>query len=139
MTAQAGPDHRLSQRFEKQTPEKVTHDHQLSTSCHYSDVIMSALASQITSLTVVFSTLTSGADQRKHQSSTWLAFVQGIRRWPVNSLHKWPVTRKMFSFDDVIIFTEGYVILKKTFYNLWKAGYLSSCVAFNFGVYFGTM
>ena len=44
-----------------------------------------------------------GADQRKHQSSASLAFVRGINRWPVNSPHKWPVTRKMFSFDDVIM------------------------------------
>ena len=33
-----------------------------------------------------------------------LAFVLGIHRWPVNSTHKWPVTRKMFPFDDVIVF-----------------------------------
>ena len=35
---------------------------------HYSDVIMGAMASQITSLTIVCSTVYSGADQRKHQS-----------------------------------------------------------------------
>ena len=45
----------------------------------------------------------SGADQRKHQSSASLAFVRGIHRWPVNSPHKGPVTRKMFPFDDVIM------------------------------------
>ena len=44
----------------------------------------------------------SGADQRKHRSFAWLAFVRGIHRWPLNSPHKWPVTRKMFPFDDVI-------------------------------------
>ena len=70
---------------------------------YYNDVIMSAMASQITSLTIVYSTIYSGVDQRKHQSSASLAFVRGIHRWPVNSPHKWPVTRKMFSFDDVII------------------------------------
>ena len=69
---------------------------------HY-DVIMGAMASQITSLTIVYSTVYSGADQRKHQSSTSLAFVRGIHRGPVNSPHKWPVTRKMFPFDDVIM------------------------------------
>ena len=42
-------------------------------------------------------------NQRKHQSSASLAFVRGIHRWPVNSLHKGPVTRKMFPFDDVIM------------------------------------
>ena len=45
----------------------------------------------------------SDADQRKHQSSASLAFVRGIHRGPVNSPYKWPVTRKMFLFDDVII------------------------------------
>ena len=64
---------------------------------------MWARASQITSLTIVYSTVYSGADQRKHQSSTSLAFVRGIHRWSVNSPHKWPVTRKLFSFDDVIM------------------------------------
>ena len=43
----------------------------------------------------------SGADQRKHQSSASLAFVRGIHRWAVNSLHKWPVTRKMFPYDVI--------------------------------------
>ena len=62
---------------------------------------MGAIASQITSLTIVYSTVYSGADQRKHQSSASLAFVRGIHRWPVNSPHKWPVTQKMFPFDDV--------------------------------------
>ena len=70
---------------------------------HYNDVIMSAIASQITSLTVVYSTVYSGADQRKHESSASLALVRGIHRGPVNSPHKWPVTRKMFPFDDVIM------------------------------------
>ena len=66
--------------------------------------IMDAMASQISSLTIVYSTVYSGADQRKYQSSASLAFVRGIHRWPVNSPHKWPVTRKMLPFDDVIGF-----------------------------------
>ena len=72
---------------------------------HYNDVMMGAMASQITSRTIVFffSTVYSSADQRKHQSFTSLAFVRGIHRGPVNSLHKWPVTWKMFPFDDVIM------------------------------------
>ena len=70
---------------------------------HYNDVIMGAMASHITSLTIVYSTVYSGADERKHQSSASLAFVRGSHRWPVNSPHKWPVTRKMFRFDDVIM------------------------------------
>ena len=70
---------------------------------HYSDVIMGTMASQITILTIVYSTIYSGADQRKHHSSASLAFVRGIHRWPVNSRHKWPVTRKIFPFGDVIM------------------------------------
>ena len=58
---------------------------------------MGAIASQITSLTIVYSIVYSDAGQRK-QSSASLAFVS-----PVNSPHKWPVTRKMFPFDDVIM------------------------------------
>ena len=70
---------------------------------HYDDVIMTMLASQITSLTVVYSIVYSGVNQRKHQSSASLAFVWEIHRGPVNFPHKWPVTRKMFPFDDVIM------------------------------------
>ena len=70
-------------------------------SIHYDDVIMTMLASQITSLTVVYSIVYSGVNQRKHQSSASLAFVREIHRGPVNFPHKWPVTRKMFPFDDV--------------------------------------
>ena len=72
---------------------------------HYDDVIMGAIASQITSLTSVYSIVYPGTDQRKHQSSASLAFVRGIHRGPVKSPHKGTVTRKMFPFDDVILFT----------------------------------
>ena len=75
---------------------------------HYNDVIMSTMESQITSLTIVYSNVYSDADHRKHQSSASLAFVRGIHRWPVNSPHKWPVTRRMFPFDDVIMVDVGY-------------------------------
>ena len=75
----------------------------ISTMAHYNDVIMTTIASQITSLTIVYSAVYSDADQSKHQSSASLAFVWGIHRGPVNSPHKWPVTRKIFSFDDVIM------------------------------------
>ena len=64
---------------------------------------MGTISSQITSLMIVSSTVYSGANQWKHQSSASLAFVRGIHRWPVNSPHKGPVTRKMFPFDDVIM------------------------------------
>ena len=74
---------------------------------HYSDAIMGMIASQITSLTIVYSTLYSGADKTKHQNSASLAFVWGIHHWPVNSLHKWLVTWKMLPFDDVIMIQNG--------------------------------
>ena len=81
---------------------------------HYDDVIMGAMASQITSFTNVYLTVYSTADRRKHKSSASLAFLRG----PVNSPHKWPVTRKMFAFDDVImsrlfgdIATQGITVL----------------------------
>ena len=100
---------------------------------YYSDVIMGAMASQITSVSIICSTVSSGADQRKHQSSPSLAFVRGIHRWPVNSPHKGPVTRKMFPFDDVIIIKPLTLwrlhkmvdILQATFsmFNQWKLSF----------------
>ena len=75
------------------------------THSHHNDVIMGAIAFHITSLMIVYSTVYSDADQRIHQSSASLAFVRGIHRWSVNSPHTWPVTRKMFPFDDVIMVT----------------------------------
>ena len=66
-----------------------------------SDVIMGAIVSQITGISIVYSIVWSGADQRKHQSSVSLVFVGWIHRWPVNSPHKGPATRKMFPFNDV--------------------------------------
>ena len=83
---------------------------------HYSDVIMGPTASQITSLTIVFSTVYSDADQRKHQSSASLAFVRG------NSPHKWPVTRKMFPFDDVIMCAG---LLRHVCYVMWPQRHCS--------------
>ena len=70
---------------------------------HYIGVIMGEIASQITSLIIIFSNFYSDTYQRKHQSSASLAFVQGIHRGPVTSPYKGPVTRKMFPFDDVIM------------------------------------
>ena len=77
---------------------------------HHGDIMMSAMASQITSLTIAYLTVYSDANQRKHQSSASLAFVRGIHRWPVNFPHKGPVTRKMFPFDDVIMETLSAVL-----------------------------
>ena len=82
---------------------------------------MGAIASQITSLTSVYSTVYSDADQRKHQSSASLAFVRGIHQGPENSPHKWPVTRKMFPLDDVIL-------MKMLVLNATSAESHSACV-----------
>ena len=89
------------ERWVKTMPRKRFPHNWLS---HYTDVTMSPMASQITSLGIVYSTVYSGADQRKHQSSASLTFVRRIHRGPVNSPHKRPVTRKMFPFDDVIMY-----------------------------------
>ena len=70
-------------------------------SSHYSDVIMGAIASQITRVSIVCSTVISGA--YKKQSPESVAFVWEIYRWPVDSPQKGPGTRKMFPFDDIIM------------------------------------
>ena len=75
----------------------IKHSHGFAV-LHYNDVIMSPMASQITGASIVYSTVCSATDQRKHQSSASSAFVERIQRGPVNSLHKGPVTRKMFPF-----------------------------------------
>ena len=83
--------------------------------------LMSAMASPINSPTIAYSTVSSGADQRKHQSSASLAFVRGIHRWPVNSPHKGPVTRKMFPFADVIMtFTTWEPISRQRMQFYWQ-------------------
>ena len=94
---------------------------------HNSEVIMGVMASQITSLTIVYSTIHSGADQRKHQSSASLAFVREIHRWPVNSRHRWPVTRKMFPFDDVIMILNEFYYVSDGF--LWQKSSDAAIVA----------
>ena len=94
---------------------------------HYSDVIMGPMGSQITSLTIVYWTVYSGADQRKHQSSSSLAFVRGIHRWPVNFPHKWPVTRKMFPFDHVIM----KVVLNILHHNWYRIYFIQFCYGCN--------
>ena len=81
---------------------------------------MSLIVSQITSLTIVYTTVYSDADQRKHLSSASLAFVWGINRGPVNSPHKWPVTQKIFAFDDVIMrMGDNSIVLSKTQITIW--------------------
>ena len=79
-------------------------------SSHSNDVIMSMMASQITSRVIVYSTVYSSPDERKHQSAS-MAFVRGSHRCPVNSAHKRPVTQKMFPFDDVVMCTLSQIWL----------------------------
>ena len=70
---------------------------------HYNAVMMGAIASQITSLTIVDSTVYSDADQRKRQSSTSLAFVRGIHRWPCSTdqLENTPKTWDIDFYSDL--------------------------------------
>ena len=86
----------------------------------YNDVIRGAIASQITRLTIVYSTVYLGADQTKHRSSASLAFEREIHRWPVNSPHKWPVTRKIFPFDDIIMLMLYSTLSDKIIPNGWR-------------------
>ena len=104
---------------------------------HYSDVIMATMASQTASLTTVYSTVYSGIYQRGHQSSASLAFVREIHRWPVNSPHKGPVTRKRFSFYDIIMISQAPNFLPLPCWvlprNRWKyVGFFSNI--FNTGI-----
>ena len=106
------------------TGNGITCDDSITRTCiHYDDVIMTMLASQITSLTVVYSIVYSGVNQRKHQSSASLAFVREIHRGPVNFPHKWPVTRKMFPFDDVIMLDSNLIITVPLFKVSWLLVY----------------
>ena len=82
---------------------------------------MGAIESLISSVSIVCLTVCSGVDHRKHQSSASLDFVRRIRRWPVYSPHKGPVTRKMFPFDDIIMH------LPSLMYSSWSS-YKSTCI-----------
>ena len=68
------------------------------------DVIMSAIASQITGVSIAYSTVCLSAD-KNHQSSASLAFVRKINRSTVNTPHNGPIMGKLFPFDDVIMFS----------------------------------
>ena len=82
---------------------------------------MSAMAPQITGISIICSTVCSGADQRKHQRSTSLTLVKRMHRWPMDSPHKGPVTRKMFPFDNVVCNEwNQHPLTKMTLYNLDK-------------------
>ena len=98
---------------------------------------MGAMSFHITDVSIVYWTVCSDADQRKHQSSSSLAFVREIHRWPVNSPHKGPVTRKLFPFDDVFlrlfenwykracIILIWYIVRNKRLYYISQDGKLS--------------
>ena len=89
---------------------------------------MSAMASQITVVSIVYSTVCSGAHQGKHQSPMSLAFVRGIHRWPVNSTRKGLVTRKMFPFHDVIVYKPLYVAM---YWGRYKCIYININITMN--------
>ena len=106
----------------------------------YSDVIISAIASQITGVPAVGSIVCSGIDQIILQSFASLASVRGIYRWPVVFPHKGPVTRKNFPFDDVIMaFTTVLFQIIQRYRSRWKnilemfaISYCINCIVFFF-------
>ena len=73
---------------------------------HYGGAITGAIASQITSLAIVYSAFYSGADQRKTSKLRVTGLCAGNSPGNGEFPHKWPVTRKMFPFDDVIVYSD---------------------------------
>ena len=97
---------------------------------------MGQKVSQLSSLTIDYSPVYSGANQRKPQNFASLVFVWVIHRWPVNYPHKWPVTRKMFPFDDIMFANHAcYALAGKALYRLQSRKptwlYVSFIVSFN--------
>ena len=70
---------------------------------------------------------------RKHHSSASLPFVRGIHQGPVNSPHEWPVTRKTFPFDDVIMLCDNCT---RSCCALFCCGYINSLAPGRFKVNF---
>ena len=64
---------------------------------------MSAMASQITGVSIVYSAVCLGEDQRKYQRSASLAFVERTQRLLEVSLHKKASNAENVSIDDVIM------------------------------------
>ena len=91
---------------------------------HYSDVLMSAMASQITSISSVYSAVCSGAYQINHQSSELLVFVSGIRRSPSQKTSK----VEMFPFDDVIMHISAVGV------RAWGGGGTTKTLFINFSI-----
>ena len=76
---------------------------------HYSDIIISMIVSQITSLVIVCSTICPDIDKKKPSKLCITGLCEGIHRWLVDSAHKGPVMWKMFPpFDDVIMINEDF-------------------------------
>ena len=100
---------------------------------HNNDAIMSTMTSKIICVTIVCSTVASGPDQRKHQSPASLAFVQGTHRWPVNSPHKEPVTRKCFHFMTSSCYRIDFIYLTmkeciRQPMGMFQDTYMSQCI-----------
>ena len=68
---------------------------------HYSDVMMNPMASLTTGVSIASSAVCSGTNKKNIKVLRY--WPLWIHRWPVNSPYKWPVMRKMFPFDDVIM------------------------------------
>ena len=86
---------------------------------HYTDVTMGAMASQVTSVPIVYSTVGPGAEQRIHQSSASLAFVWGIHRWPVNSPHKRPAENVSIWWRHLDLLLEHVAIVCQIYVPTW--------------------
>ena len=97
--------------------EKEKHIHVVSymICVHYSDVIKSAMGPQIIGVSIVYSTVCSGADQRNYQSSAW----------PVNSPRKGPVTRK-----NISIWLRHHVTAVMIYWTTIHVIYRTLCVAY---------
>ena len=98
-----------------------------TTTTRYREIIKSPIESQITGVSIIFSTFRSGTVQRKLRSSASLAFVRGTHRWHANSPHKGPVTRKIFPVcwrhheqqnigDKIVSFDQPFLYKKLWFY-----------------------
>ena len=103
---------------------------------HYSDVIMSVMASQITGFSTVYSIVCSSADQRKHQSSASLAFGGGNSPVTIEFPTQRPVTQTMFPFDYVIMHSIWRIIFSPSMKSvirpwLWPAMTLYECKIFH--------
>ena len=70
---------------------------------------MGAMAYQITKLTIVYLAVYSGADKKESKLRVTCLCEENL---PVNLPHKWPVTQKMFSVDDVIMVYEIFIVTR---------------------------